>query len=330
MGSRAQAIRPFIAKKLNRSKPAVVVERPPGPRRRKAPEYKSMQLSKRIKHPIRLPSAWRLARISAGLLWRHKWLFIGITLVYSILNIILVTGFSSGIDFANIKSTLQTALGGSAVSSSLAIFAVLIGSSGSSNANAASSSYQLILVLIVSLAVIWALREVMAGSRIRIRDAYYRGMTPLVPFILVLLVIALQLIPFVIGATVYGIVTANGIAVFAAEKVLWALIFGLLALLSVYMISSSIFALYIVTLPDMTPFKALRSARQLVRYRRWTVLRKVLVLPLILLVLAALIMLPVILVVTVAAQWIFFALTMFSTVVAHTYLYSLYRELLNE
>ena len=54
------------------------------------------------------------------------------------------------------------------------------------------------------------------------------------------------------------------------------------------------FALYIVTLPDMTPMKALRSARELVRYRRWTVLRKVLFLPLMLLVVAAIIMVPII------------------------------------
>jgi hypothetical protein len=96
------------------------------------------------------------------------------------------------------------------------------------------------------------------------------------------------------------------------------------------MISSSLFALYIVTLPDMTPMKALRSARELVRHRRWTVLRKILCLPLILLVAGAVIMLPIIIVLTPLAQWVFFLLTMLALVAAHAYMYTLYRELLNE
>jgi hypothetical protein len=96
------------------------------------------------------------------------------------------------------------------------------------------------------------------------------------------------------------------------------------------MLSSSLFALYIVTLPDMTPLTALRSARQLVRYRRWTVLRKIFWLPVALLILAAVIMVPIIIWLTAIAQWVFFLLTMFSLVATHAYMYNLYRELLHE
>jgi hypothetical protein len=94
------------------------------------------------------------------------------------------------------------------------------------------------------------------------------------------------------------------------------------------MVSSSIFALYIVTLPDVTPMQALRSARELVRYRRWSIARKVLFLPVSLLVIAAVIMVPVILLVTPASEWVFFILSMLSIAVIHSYMYSLYRELL--
>ena len=184
--------------------------------------------------------------------------------------------------------------------------------------------------MITSLAVIWALRQVLAGVRVRVRDAYYLGMYPLIPFILVLLVIAVQLLPLVIGGTIYGIVISNGIAVYTVEKLAFALLFILLALLSLYMLSSSLFALYIVTLPDMTPMKALRSARELVRHRRWTVLRKILCLPIILLIVAAVIMVPIIIVLTPLAQWVFFVLTMFAVAAVHTYMYTLYRELLHE
>ncbi len=96
------------------------------------------------------------------------------------------------------------------------------------------------------------------------------------------------------------------------------------------MISSSIFALYIVTLPDMTPLKALRSARELVKGRRWAVILRLLSLPVILLIVAAIIMVPIIIVLTPVAQWVFFLLTMFTLVAVHAYMYTLYRELLNE
>lgn len=318
-------------KKSITPKPEPRVIRLPGqPRRLRGPKYKAFRLSKRIKHPIKLPNAYRLIRLALELLGRNKRLFIGITIVYGLLNIVLVTGLTNKIDLTTLKSTLQTAFGsGGAVTSTLTVFAVLVSSVGSSVSGAASA-YQLFLILIVSLAIIWALREVSAGTRIRVRDAYYNGMYPLIPFLLVLMVIGLQLIPLVAGGTIFNIVITNGIAVFAAEKFLWGALFALLALLSIYMISSSIFALYIVTLPVMTPLKALRSARSLVRFRRWTVLRKVLVLPLILLLLITVIMLPIIFVATAAAQWVFFALTMFSAAVVHGYLYTLYRELLRE
>lgn len=302
------------------------------PRRLKQPQYKSWRLQKRIKHPIKLPNVIKLTKMSAKTLWRHKKLFIGITLVYGLLNLILTQSLSGTSDIGTLKDTLDQAFQGhfGGLASGFSIFVVLVGSAGNSN-SATAGAYQVFLALIVSLAVIWALRQVLSGTKsIRIRDAYYRGMTPLIPFLLVLLLIALQLLPMMIGANAYAIVISNGIAVYAVEKIVWALLYLLLALLSVYMISSSVFALYIVTLPDMTPIKALRSARALVRYRRWTVLRKILCLPVILLVIAAIIMVPIIIWLTPLAQWVFFLLTMFGLVAIHTYIYTLYRELLNE
>jgi hypothetical protein len=301
------------------------------PRRLKQAQYKSLRLQKRIKHPVKLPNVWRLTKTAAMTLWVHRRLFIGITLVYGVLNLILVQGFGNSTDVANLKSELSQVFTGNfgSLASSLSIFVVLIGGSGNSSSQTAGA-YQLFLGLITSLAIIWALRQVLAGAKLRVRDAYYRGMYPLVPFILVLLIIGVQFLPLLIGSLLYGTVTSNGIAVYFAEKFIWAVLYGLLALLSIYMVSSSIFALYIVTLPDMTPLKALRSARELVRYRRWTVLRKVLCMPVILLIIAALIMLPIIIWLTPLTQWVFFLLTMSALVGAHAYVYTLYRELLNE
>ncbi|HSX17018.1 MAG TPA: hypothetical protein VLH86_02860 [Patescibacteria group bacterium] len=303
-----------------------------GARRLKRPKYTPLHVGKKVKVPVRrLPNVFKLTKAAASVLWQHKKLFIGITLIYGLLNLVLVQGLASNTDVTSLKNTLNQVFTGhfKDLASGLSVFAVLVGSAGNGSSQTAGA-YQVFLVLVTSLAVIWALRQVLAGSAVRIRDAYYRGLYPLVPFILVLCVIGLQLLPLIVGTSLYSIVINNGIAVHAIEKVIWALAAIGLSLLSLYWVCSSVFALYIVTLPDMTPMKALRSARELVRYRRLQVVRKVLWLPLLLLVVAAIIMLPIIIWLTPVAQWVFFILTMFAVAAVHAYMYGLYRELLNE
>lgn len=281
------------------------------------------------KPPAQLPNAWQLTKAAALTLWAHKELFAGIILVYGLLNLILVQGLASSTDVGSLKNSLDKAFTGhlSSLASSLGTFVVLIGGAGSSSSQT-GGSYQSFLALAASLAIIWALRQVLAGTRVRVRDAYYRGMYPLVPFLLILMVIAVQVLPLLAGSLLYTIVAANGIAVYFIEKCIWAAMFGALALWSLYMITASAVALYIVTLPDVTPLQALRSARELLRGRRWTVLRKILCLPLILFVIAAVIMLPIIVWLTPLAQGVFFLLAISALGAVHAYMYTLYRELL--
>jgi hypothetical protein len=311
--------------------PRKAAERPRGLAR---VNYRLWRISRSEYHVRRpkLSSVWFLTKQAALVLWRNKKLFLGIILFYALLNLILVQGFASSSDVTSFHSALEKTIHGNigGVGPGIAIFAILAGSS-SSGTTGATGAYQVMLLLIVSLALIWSLRQVIGSdSKIRIRDAYYKGIYPLVPFILVLLVIGLELLPFLIGGALYGIVIGNGIAASIIEKILWTLFFGGAALISLFLISSSIFALYIVTLPEMTPLKALRSARELVRYRRWVLLVKILYLPLMLGIVMGLILAPIVILVTSLTQWVFFALSMLALAAVHSYMYTLYRELLNE
>jgi hypothetical protein len=269
-----------------------------------------------IKQKPALASTFRLTQQTGLTLWRYKQIILGVVVVYGILNIVLVQGLANNADISNVKSELTKGFHGNATSAitSVASFIVLVGSSG----NGSSST------------IIWSLRQSLAGVRVGIRDAYYKGMYPLVPFVLVLLTIGLQLLPLLIGATLYTIVMTNGIAVLLIEKIAWTGLFVVFAGISMYFVSSSVFALYVVTLPDMTPLKALRSARELVRYRRWTILLRVLFLPVLLLLAAAIIMVPIITLLTPLTKWMIFLLSMIAIAVVHSYMYSLYRELLHE
>jgi hypothetical protein len=307
------------------SKPPVASK----PRKLKKPAYKSFQLQKPIKSAVVLPSGFQLLKRALGVINRNRKLFAGLVAVYGVLTVLLVQGFSAGGSLSSTKSTLDAALTGSLgqLASGSLLFVSLLGSSGNTLSPTAGA-YQVMLSLIVSLAIIWVLRQLYADNKVRVRDGFYSGIYPLVPFVLVLMVIGLQLIPMFIGLSLYGTVNGNGIAVTAVEQALWIMIVFLLSLVSLYMLCSSLFALYIVSLPGMTPLRALRSARQLVAGRRWTVLRKVAFLPVALLILSGVLVIPIIIFATPLATWAFFIVSMCALPLLHSYMYALYRSLI--
>lgn len=277
--------------------------------------------AKTVVKPV--PTVWQLTRQSLAVLWQRRGLFGGIMIVYGLLLLVLVQGI--------VGTAAKRSAESDGIEGTITNFFKLASNTGSS-ANAGQNAYQFFVVVIVSLAVIWALRHVLADPKVkvRIRDAFYKGMYPLVPFILVLLVISLQLIPLGIGATLYGWVVNTGIAVNPIEHILWGGLSLAIASLSFYFLTSSIFGLYIATLPDMTPLKALKAARKLVAGRRWLSLRKLLFLPLLLLVAGAVIMVPIIIVVPPISAWVFFVLSLLALLLVHSYLYNVYRGFIGE
>lgn len=310
----------------NKNKPS----KSKAPRTIKTPEYKSFRLSKKIK-PVNkkpLPGIVRLCKISFAPFKKDKKLFLGIIFFYFLFMTLLASGITSARNFVTVKDNLEQVLGGGihSAGSIATLFTYALGSSGGSSS--ASSNYQVFISLLFSLAIIWSIRQVLAGDRIKIKQAFYQGMYPLVPFILVLFVIALQLIPALIGNFLLSTVLSNGLAVTFMEKSLWWLLFIMLSILSLYMLISSIFALYISTLPNMTPIVALRSARKLVLHRRLSVALRMLGLPVVILILYGLIMIPMIFILPILVIPLFILLNSFSLFFINSYLYNLYKELL--
>lgn len=300
--------------------------------------YKSFRLSKPIRRPSRqkLPSSWALLRETWALLSARKGFFVGVVVVYGVLQLILVTGVvSSGT--ADVRDALLTAADGvsGALVTSLTLTTYVASTTGQAGTDQ-GSVYQFILIIIASLAVIWALRRVEnlrssklhASEKVRIRDAYYKGMTPLVPFMLILVVILLEFIPLLVGSWLYSVVIQGGIAVTLIEQLLWGLFLSVFAVLTIYLVLSSLFALIIVTLPDMTPMQALRSSRGLVLHRRWELIRKFLFLAVVTTFALLAVMMPIAFWLPAIAPWVLYALFTALLAVTLGYLYVIYRELL--
>ena len=298
------------------------------PRKLKVGSYKSFHLQGRIKTaPSKIPGSFQILRSAIGVVGRNPKLFGGIVLVYSVLCIVLVQSLS-GSDVNQLKSALHGSVGNrfGAVFSGLMLY-VYTSSTSNSSGNTGAGAYQMILSIMTSLAIIWALRQVYAKKKIRIRDGFYFGIYPIVPFILVLLVVLLELVPLFVGGFLYGIVMTS-IASTGVEEFLWLLILFGLAMVTLYLLTSSLFALYIVCLPGTTPMVALRSARKLVAGRRWIVMRKVIFLPIALLIIAAICVTPIIFLYAPAAPFVFLIASAIGLILMHSYMYRLYRDLI--
>lgn len=288
------------------------------------------QNRKKSKHESRgrskIPGSFRLTWQTLQTLGRHWKSLGGIVLVYLVLNIVFASGLSSiSQNISSIKDNLDNS--GASLGSALSGFGVLFASVGTSGSGA-GSALQSVLIVLESLVIIWALRQLLAGQAIRVKQAYYSSMYPLIPFLLVVFVMIIQLLPLTIGSVALNLVLSSIILNTTWLTVVFGALFAVLAAWSLYMISSSVFALYIVTLPDMQPRQALRSARNLVRFRRLAIMRRALFLPIFLLIAFGAIIVPLILFATIAVAPVFYLLSMVAILFVHTYLYSLYRSLL--
>jgi len=192
---------------------------------RKKPEYKSFRLYKPVKRPdLAIPSWYAITKKAFKLLRANAkpiaWFF----LIYGLLYLVFVRGVVSPVNIDSVRDQINDATGAAASTlvKNVTAMSVLFRSAISSGGDVAGL-YQMLFLIASTLALIWLFRQQQAGNKVGIKDAFYRGMYPLVPFVLVVIMIALQTLPATIGNFLFTTVTSNGIAVTAFEQLIWVL-----------------------------------------------------------------------------------------------------------
>lgn len=290
------------------------------PRRVRRAEYKSFGLQKKIKRQDAepLPGVISLTKRSVVTLragWRQ---FLIIMLMYVALCVLLVQGLSMSSTDGTAQTTANSAI------ESVATATYVNAGSGTD----VGGIYQGIFLVIISLVLLYGLREAYSKVAFTVRQAFYNSTYPLIPFLLVLFVIFVQLIPLALGGTAFSIALQNSIAASGVEILIWTIILLLLAVLSLYWLSSSLFALLLVTLPDMRPLQALKMAKQLVANRRAAIMRKLLFLPFLLFVVVSIVLTPFVILTPGILAWLLLGLTIVCMPFTYSYVYTLYRELM--
>jgi len=162
----------------------------------------------------------------------------------------------------------------------------------SQNLTEVQQVYAGFIVLLTWTTSIWLLRNILAGHKVKLRDGLYNSGSPIISTFLIILVFIIQLLPLALALIGYSAAMATGLQ--GVEAMMFWIAGGLLAMLSLYWISSTFFALVIVTLPGMYPFQALKTAGDLVIGRRLRIIFRIIWMILVVVVTWAVIMIPVI------------------------------------
>lgn len=292
------------------------------------------QATRRQKRKHQKKEARAMGKLPSGIIlfgqvfvtWRENFkLFTSVILIYLVLNIILASSLSSiSTNFNNIKANFGSA---NSLADGLGSLLTLTSSSGAGNST--SGSYQSVLIVIFSLVIIWALRKISTKEKIKPKQAFYRSTDQLIPFVLVILMIILQIVPVLLVSLILATVLSTIFVGGLTATILLLLIIVPLISSTIYMVSASFFALYIVTLPDMQPRQALRSAKKLVAFRRWPILRRFLIFMIFIALLYCFVMLPLILYVEFLVVPALLVLNSLLIYLTHSYFYNLYKGLLS-
>jgi hypothetical protein len=292
---------------------------------------------------LELPGYWSFTYEVWKMLWGHRRLFGSFLVAYSILFLLSV-GLMSQDSYTQLSDVFfgRDEVVGilddvGAITSALALFATTVASSLTQQVGEAQQVVGAMLVVMGWLVVVWLLRQVMAGYKVRLRDGIYTAGAPLAAMIVLVIVAMVQLIPFALGLMGYNVAAENGMFLDGVEAMaIWAALL-LLGLLSLYWMVGTFIAMIIVTLPGMYPFTALKSAGDLVVGRRLRIMLRLAWLFAGILPLWAFIIIPLIFLQgTIKITWLplvpvaALLLGSFTLLWTSAYIYLLYRKLIDD
>jgi hypothetical protein len=307
--------------------------------------HRSFRLTRRRDYirALEIPGYWKFTNEVRQILWSSKKIFGWLAIVYAVLTAALI-GVASQESYAALTTTLQetgseifTGQWGQIGQAGL-LFATIATNGLSGTVSEAQQIYTALLLLFVWVTTVWLLRQIMAGRQVKLRDGLYNAGSPVIATFLIAGLLLVQLIPVALAIIGYTAAASTGLISGGIEAMLFWIVAILLALLSIYWLTSSFFAMVIVTLPGTYPMQALRTAGDIVIGRRMKILLRMVWLFLGLAVSWALILIPIIILDSaVKSAWTAIAgipiipvtlliLSTVSVIWSATYVYLLYRK----
>ncbi len=209
----------------------------------------------------------------------------------------------------------------------------------SGESSEAASVFGVIIFIVIWLVTIFLLRHRLAKHKVKLRDALYNAMTPMISTFVVLAVVVVQCIPIFLLIIVYSAAVQTEFLATPFYALVFFIFAALMLLLSGYLLSSSLIALIAVSAPGMYPMRALFTASDLMMGRRVKFILRIIAGAVALVILWVVVMMPLILFDLFMKQFewthgvpfvpiCLTTMTVFTCVYATAYLYLYYRWML--
>ena len=310
--------------------------------------HRSFRMTRRRDYirPLELPGNIAFTHEVNATVWKYKKVLFLLALVYMFFFAVLIgiqsqdtyTAFSDALHdqgvefFSGDWSAGDQALG------------TLIGIATSTFSGTVTESQQIygvFIFLLIWLSTVWLLRNLLAGHKVKLRDSLYNSGAPIFSTALVSGFLILQLVPVGLAVLGYNAAAASGVLDGGASAMLFWIGAVLLGILSLYWITSTLFAMIVVTLPGMYPYQAIKTAGDLMLGRRIKILLRWLWMVLVILLTWAIVLLAFIFLdmglkalFPVMSSWpiipiVILVLGAFTTIWVSAYVYLLYRKVVD-
>ena len=247
-----------------------------------------------------LPSLTSQASAAFKMFFKFWKIFLSLLLIFVGLYIFLIGAMSEN-TLADVKANVEqtnkdVADGkiGTVGKAGLTLLGI-ISTGGLTTMNDAQVVIAVLLFTIIWLVTIYLARHLLAGHQeIKMRDGFYSALSPLVSTLVVGLIIFLEAIPIMLTIIVFQVALTTEFLSTPFYALLFFMFAALMITLSLYLLSSSFFAIIVVSAPGLYPLTAVRMAKNLIMGRRLRFLIRVFYLVIIVALLYLLLLMPAI------------------------------------
>ena len=247
-----------------------------------------------------LPSLTSQANAAFKMFFKFWKIFLPLLLIFVGLYIFLIGAMSEN-TLADVKANVEqtnkdVADGkiGTVGKAGLTLLGI-ISTGGLTTMNDAQIVIAVLLFTIIWLVTIYLARHLLAGHQeIKMRDGFYSALSPLVSTLVVGLIIFLEAVPIMLTIIVFQVALTTEFLSTPFYALLFFMFAALMITFSLYLLSSSFFAIIVVSAPGLYPLTAVRMAKNLIMGRRLRFLIRVFYLVIIVALLYLLLLIPAI------------------------------------
>lgn len=309
---------------------------------------RSFRLTKRrdLTRELDLPGFFKFNNQVISFILKNRKIFLSLVL-FSSISAFLLFGMSSQENYSKLVDTMASTSGDffdsafGKVESAGILFAVAVSGGISPEITEAQQIFAVIVMLITWLTTVWLSRNILAGNKVKLRDGLYSAGSPIIATLCLVMLAFVQLIPVGIAGFGYSAAAATGLLNGGVEAMMFWMAAAMLTLLSLSWLTSTFFALIIITIPGVYPMKALSVAKSLVFGRRIRIMMRLIWLSLSTFLGWVIVLLPVILIdMLIRKTWsgvsslpiipvLILAMSSATVVWFSVYIYMLYRKIVD-